>query len=170
MSYHKLFDYINEDWGQNPSIHHACYKLISNITSGNPEDFTHLTFNSIYKLTGSELDQKDLIQITQYLSGDRANLLTPRFEYIGEEESFVLSDENSYYAVNEDAIEHPKTGKVIKGVKSDVFMFFELNSTKSDLLTKSSSDGITVIGVTPDTSSLELSSPLTISSERLDVK
>ncbi|CAH1195899.1 conserved hypothetical protein [Vibrio harveyi] len=134
MSYPKLFDYINQDWGKDSPISYACYRLIAKIASGRPEDFSHLTFNSIYKLTGSKLAQKDLIQIAQYLSGDRANLLTARFEYISEDESFILSDENSYYAVNEDVIEHPDSGKVIEGVKDDVFMFFELNLKNSDLL------------------------------------
>lgn len=134
MSYPKLFDYIHEDWGSESPISHACYKLINTIASGRPEDFAHLTFGSIYKLTGSSLEQGELIQTAQYLSGDKANLLTARFEYINEDESFVLSEENSSYAVNEDAIEHPETGQVIEGVKDDVFMFFELNLNNKELL------------------------------------
>ncbi|MEI8607824.1 hypothetical protein P4S70_01285 [Enterovibrio sp. Hal110] len=135
--------------GRELSISVACYKLIAKIASGHPENFAHLTFNSIHRLTGSKLPQGDLIQIAQYLSGDRANLLNARFEYINDDENFVLSEENSYYAVNDDAIEHPTTGKVIEGVKDDVFMFFELNMNNVELLNSLYSTLSTSIVVKP---------------------
>ncbi len=127
MSYQKLIELTKQDWECSPAFAQACENVIMKISSKEAEAFRHLTFSSIKKLSESTLDAHDIVRLTQYLSGERVGLFTTGFEYIGEEGNFILDKENSHYAYYQNEIAHPDTGKVIKDVKNDVFMFFSLN-------------------------------------------
>ncbi|MEZ8148375.1 hypothetical protein [Enterovibrio norvegicus] len=127
MSYQKLCNLAEKDWKDNQLIYSACKKVISKVTQGNPCDFAHLTFSSFDSFTDFSLCSEDVVRLAQYLSGDRIGLFKLGFEYITEEESFVLCVDNATYAVLENAIEHPRSGELIENVQDDVFVFFELN-------------------------------------------
>lgn len=127
MSYQKLIDTAKSDWGNRPKLAKACELIIEKISQKDADAWRHLTFSSINTLSESILEPNDVVLITQYFAGDRIGLFKTSFEYIGEDDSFVLDNENSYYAYHENVIVHPISGKLIEDVKDDVFMFFTLN-------------------------------------------
>lgn len=123
----RLITLAREDWGQDSDMVKACENIVSEISKKKAEALRHLTFASIHKLSGSILEAKDIIRLTQYLSGERICLFKTGFEYITDTDSFVLDAENSYHAVHKNIIAHPVTGELIHDVKHDVFMFFSVN-------------------------------------------
>ncbi|MCG9776804.1 hypothetical protein [Photobacterium damselae] len=127
MSYQKLLETVRTDLESMPNLATACEIIIEKISQKDAKAWQHLTFASINNLCNSMLKPHDVVRITQYLAGERVKLFKTGFEYIGEEGQFILDSENSYFAYHENTIAHPETGKLIKDVKNDVFMFFTVD-------------------------------------------
>ncbi|WP_137168936.1 hypothetical protein [Marinomonas sp. FW-1] len=132
MTYDEMIRIAYVDWGDESPIAAACENIVKRIREGTPDSFSHLTFTSIHRISKLDLSRDQLICLVQYLSGERVPLFKVGFEYIGENESFILDSENSYYAKTEGAIAHPETGEVIENVKADVYMFFYISSRDRD--------------------------------------
>lgn len=124
MNYQKLVDTAKKDWETKPELALACERLILAISNSQPQALRHMTFSTIRDLINLEIKAQDVVKVTQYVCGDKIQLLDAGFEYITENESFVLDDDNSHFALTKNAIAHPDTGAVIYDVKSNVFMFF----------------------------------------------
>ncbi|MFP3499271.1 hypothetical protein SB759_34195, partial [Pseudomonas sp. SIMBA_059] len=60
-------------------------------------EIKHLTYSYIAQLAGITRPEK-LLQVTQYLSGERVKLLQMRFELIIDNDVFPLDDETVYHA------------------------------------------------------------------------
>ncbi|MCU8257232.1 hypothetical protein M2G94_04520 [Vibrio vulnificus] len=124
MNYQKLVDIAKEDWKSNPNLAEACEKIICAVSEKPSSAFRHMTFSTIKGLIDSDINTQDVVRVTQYLCGERIQLLEAGFEYITNEESFILDDDNSHYALTENAIAHPDSGDVIHNVKKNIFMYF----------------------------------------------
>ncbi|MBB1428743.1 hypothetical protein H5181_20155 [Shewanella sp. SG44-2] len=132
MNYLKLVDTAKKDWESRPNLAEACERLINAVHGMAPNKFRHMTFSYIKNLSGVDLESTDVVLVTQYLCGDRIRLFDAGFEYITDTENFILDDDNSYFAMTENAIAHPISGDVIHDVKSDVYMFFTLAKNEPD--------------------------------------
>lgn len=132
MNYQKLVDIAKQDWKSRPNLAEACERLINAVNERPSHKFRHMTFSNIKTLSGVELEPSDVVLVTQYLCGDKVRLFDAGFEYITDEDNFILDDDNSHFAMTENAIAHPITGDVIYNVKSNVYMFFTLAKNESD--------------------------------------
>ncbi|KGK02586.1 hypothetical protein [Pseudoalteromonas sp. ND6B] len=126
MNYQKLVKIANDDWESVPKLAYACERFIDAIKENNPSALHHMTFSTIKDLIDLDLNSTEVVRVTQYLCGEKLQLLEAGFEYITDEESFILDEDNCYYAFSENAIAHPETGNLISDVKKDIYMFFNL--------------------------------------------
>lgn len=126
MNYLKLVEIAKSDWESSPELAIACEKFIVAAHKTKPSKLQHMTFSGIRDLISMDLNPDDIVRITQYLCGERVNLLEAGFEYISDDEEFILDKDNCHYAFSENAIAHPITGRIIHNVKKDVYMFFNL--------------------------------------------
>lgn len=86
-------------------------------------DLQHLTYSFIAKVAGTKKPEK-ILQITQYLLGERVKLLEIKFELIIENDIFQLDDETIYHAETTGNLIHPETGYPVENYDRFVYPYF----------------------------------------------
>lgn len=134
MNYQKLLKVAKQDLEYRPDLSEACSNVLVSLFEGELSRIVakkrlHLTFGSIRKASKVDLTANQVVDLTQYLCGSRMNLFDVGFEYISDDEQFVLSEENSVLANQEDMLAHPRTGALIYDVQDKVYMFFTMRDS-----------------------------------------
>lgn len=127
MSYQKLLKTVKADLEQYPKYARACELIITKIQKKDAAAWQHLTFSTLNDLSEKTLNPDEVVQVAQYLSGEKIKLFKPGFEYIGIHGQFILDRDNSYYAIQENRIAHPVSGEEINDISDSVFMYFTLS-------------------------------------------
>lgn len=90
------------------------------------KEIKHLTYSSIAQVAGITRPDK-LLQVTQYLSGERVKLLRMKFELIIDDDIFPLDDETMYHAETTGDLIHPETGRRVDDYDRLVYPYFILS-------------------------------------------
>jgi hypothetical protein len=117
---------IKEDLAHAPDLLKTCGLIVNYLFSHPVQNFQHITFGDLSR-TANLSKKEDVLAAMQYLCGDRARLLVPKFEFI--EDDFIETISNSDVAIarKQGFFYHPKSGELVNDFEAKIFMFFELN-------------------------------------------
>lgn len=87
------------------------------------KDIKHLTYYAISQVVDIKRPEK-LLQIAQYLSGERVKLLEMKFELIIDDCVTQLDDETVYHAETTGSLIHPETGYPVENYTRYVYPYF----------------------------------------------
>ena len=126
MTKQKIVQTIKEDLAHAPDLLKTCGLVVDYLFSQPVQNLQHITFGILSR--AANLSKKeDVIAAVQYLCGDRAGLLAPKFEFI--EDDFIETISNSDVAIarKQGFFYHPERGELVNDFESKIFMYFELN-------------------------------------------
>lgn len=125
----KIFSKFIEDWGESTPQFRVCVKIFDYISSRDFKQLRHLTYGNLKRVIGNEYSVLDLLKATQYLCGDRTEILLANFEfYDDKDDNYLPIDfDDVKIAKRTGRLVHPRTGEYITNFEDKVFIYFTPN-------------------------------------------
>ena len=106
-----------------PSENQKVFACLAEYVFAHKKEIKHLTYSSIAKVIGTQRPEM-LLQVAQYLSGERVKLLEMKFELIIDDNIIPLDDETVYHAEITGSLIHPDTGYPDKDYDRYIYPYF----------------------------------------------
>lgn len=121
-------NFPSEDFDEGDPVRPAISKIIDFLIAANPENVCHLSFGMIQKvaeLKDSEEDHRTLYRTVSYITGERTQLLELVFEYVMDDFSHVLDeDEEADYKAT-GSFSDPRTGVEVPDSAKHIHIYFK---------------------------------------------
>lgn len=133
----RILELINECWSDKPQQLEFCNHIINYLSSVDKYEAQHLTINNLKRIGEKKLENEDVIEIIQFLSGDMLNVLESRYEYISEEDETYQIPKN-YIIFSQDSLLflNPETGQEIEDADTNIYIYWAMSNEFQKLLNK----------------------------------
>lgn len=112
---------IHQDLERSNEVLVICERIVDFLESEDPEQLKHLSFGHLASI--SKAPQTELFTAIQYLTGT-IELLVPMFEFIDDDDIFLIEPSDIQEARKDGEFYHPITGELVVDFESHVFMHF----------------------------------------------
>lgn len=114
---------IEGDFVEVPEIGRACFSIVDFIANESDERLKHLTFGMLVNV--SNIDSQLASKAIAYLSGDRAQILSMRFEFIDEKnEIYFIKTSTISEARKTGEFIHPELGIPVLDFEKMIYIYF----------------------------------------------
>lgn len=118
-----LTELICEDWSGSSHVE-ICIQILNYVVEYPASKLKHISYGSLKKLVGPKFTDEQLLVSIQYLCGERVPVLEPNFEFIENDELYIIPNSEIEEARRKGVLIHPLTGEEIYDFENCVFMFF----------------------------------------------
>lgn len=118
----------SEDFDEGDPVRPAISKIIDYLIAAKPENVCHLSFGMIQAVAGlkdSEEDHRTLYRTISYITGERTQLLELIFEYVMDDFSYILDDEEEADYRVTGSFSDPRTGLEVPDSANHIHIYFK---------------------------------------------
>jgi len=121
-------NFPSEDFDEGDPVRPAISKIIDFLVAANPQNVRHLSFGMIQKVAGlkdSEEDHRTLYRTVSYITGERTQLLELVFEYVMDDFSHILDEEEEADYKATGSFSDPRTGVEVPDSAKHIHIYFK---------------------------------------------
>jgi len=128
LNLQQVIESIRADIDDDP-LFDICVKVLVYVVNYPAGKLSYITYGSLRKIVGITYSDEQLLLSIQYLCGDRADILNPKFELIDDNsETHIIPNDEVSLAHNTGILIHPETGEPIDNYDGKLVIFFEPSS------------------------------------------